>query len=255
MQAVISAIRAVDANHLITAHNAATFETAIDPYPAGTLDINDVYTYSTTLYSDVLSAYHVTPTIPMFLIETMYENETDWGPPSAQTLRSETYWAVLSGATGHVFGNCPIWNFDNSANQGAYCSTGLHWKTQLNSQGSLNMQYAQRLFTARHWQLLVPDESHHGVTAGLGSGTTFATAAVASDSSSIIAYLPTQRQVTISGSVLKGPTMTAYWYNPGTGVTTSAGSYSTASTQALTPPASGDWVLVVDAASFGFPSP
>jgi len=252
-EAVIAAIRSADSRHLITAHNNAE-QTAIDPYPSGTLDINDVYTYNSTLYSDVLAAYKVAPAIPLFLIESKYENERDWGPPSQQVLRSETYWAVLSGATGHVFGNCPIWNFYDAAHSGAYCDQ-TDWKAQLPSQGSKNMQYAQKLFTGRHWHLLVPDEGHAGLTAGYGSGTGFAAAAVASDSSSIIAYLPSSRQVTFSGARLKGSTMTAWWYNPGTGVASVIGSYATGSSQSATPPGSGDWVLIVDSDSFGFPTP
>lgn len=252
-EAVITGIRGADTRHLITAHNNAE-QTAIDPYPSGTLDINDVYTYSTTLYQNVLAAYHVTPTIPLFLIESKYENEKDWGPPSQQVLRSETYWAVLSGATGHIFGNCPIWNFYDQANSGAYCPE-TDWKAELSSQGSLNMQYAQKLFTARHWHLLVPDDGHAALTAGYNSGTDFATAAVASDGSSLIAYLPSSRAVTFTGAGLAGTTMTAWWYNPATGVATQIGSYATSSSQTKTPPGSGDWVLVVDSDTFGFQTP
>ena len=87
--------------------------------------------------------------MPYFFLESAYENESPTGsPPTAQALRAQSYWAVLAGAFGHVFGNCPIWNFD-WPNHGAYCpQTG--WQAQLGGVGSTNIQTWQKLFTARH---------------------------------------------------------------------------------------------------------
>jgi hypothetical protein len=249
VQAMVDGIRSVDTRHLMTAHNSAE-QTAITPWgrPAW-LGVNDVYTYSTTLYQNVLSAYHIAPAMPVFLIESSYEGE---GSATAQQVRAQTYWAVLSGAFGHIFGNCPVWNF-NAPNHGAYCSQ-TDWKAALTSPGALGMQYAQRLFVSRHWQALTPDETHSVLTAGFQSGTGFAAAAATQDGSSIIAYLPTSRTVTVNGSSL-GASMTAYWYNPATGTSTALGTLTTAAPQSLTPPAPGDWVLVLDNPALGFPAP
>jgi Protein of unknown function (DUF4038)/Putative collagen-binding domain of a collagenase/Bacterial Ig-like domain (group 2) len=248
LQALVDGILQSDTRHVFTAHNAPE-SSAVSQWSGATwLSVNNVYTYSTTLYQKDLSAYHGSPTMPFFLIESTYEGEG----ASAQELRAQSYWTVLSGGFGHVFGNCPIWHF-GSPSGSQFCSS-TNWQGQLSSQGSRNMQYLKKLFTARRWHLLVPDEANTAVTGGLGSGTDYTTAAVASDGSSIIAYLPSSRTVTVNGSGL-GSSMTAWWYNPATGVSTSGGTYPTTVTHDFIPPGNGDWVLVIDNASLNLPAP
>jgi hypothetical protein len=249
VQAMVDGILSQDTNHPFTAHNAPE-EMAIDPWgrPAW-LNVNNIYTYSSTQYNELLATYNVSPAIPYFFLETQYENE---GNPSPQELRSQSYWAVLSGAFGHVFGNCPIWHFGSSS---GYC-TETDWKAELNAVGSINIQLWQKLFNSRHWHTLVPDQSNQVLTAGALTGTSHATAARASDGSSIIVYLPSQRQVTVNAAQLQTGALTVWWYDPATGATTQEpGPFSTAAPLTLTPPAGEDWVLVVDAAGLGFPPP
>jgi hypothetical protein len=249
VQAVVDGILSKDTGHLFTAHNAPE-QYAITPWgSASWLNINDVYSYTSTMYSKALTAYNHTPTMPFFLIESAYENEG----ASAQELRAQSYWTVLTGGFGHTFGNCPIWELGASV---AQCPE-TDWQGALNDQGSLNMQHFQQLFNSRHWYSLVPDVNNVALTAGYGSGTSFATAAYATDSSSIIIYTPVAQQLTVSGSRLVGTTMTAWWYNPATGVATSIGSFPTTGTQNFTPPSGGDgdWVLVIDSQNFGFAAP
>jgi hypothetical protein len=250
LEALVAGIQQNDTRHLFTAHNGSGSMAISSWSGAAWLTVNNIYNYSTTMYTPALTAYHVSPAKPYFLIESGYEN--DRRQLSAASLRAQSYWTVLSGGIGHVFGNCPIWHFSSPAGAANYCSGD--WRTRLTTQGARNMQYVQRLFSGRHWHLLVPDESHAALTAGLGSGTTYATAAVASDGSSIIAYLPSSRAVTVNGSSL-GASMTAWWYNPGTGLSTMIGTYSTSTARQFSPPSSGDWVLVVDNPSFGFAPP
>jgi hypothetical protein len=80
---------------------------------------------------------------------------------------------------------------------------------------------------------------------GMYGGGDYVTTAYASDGSSVIAYLPTTRSVTIDPSVLAGDSIRVFWFNPGNGVVTDEGAFSKAS-RAYSPPAPGDWVLVVD---------
>ena len=183
----------------------------------------------------------------------MYENEG----AGEQELRAQSYWTVLSGGFGHVFGACPIWAFGSTTTTGD-CGT-LDWRSGLNSQGSQNMEHFAKLLGGRHWFSLVPDLSHVVLTAGYGTlgGSDYATAGCAADSSSIIAYLPSRRAVTVGGSCLRDSTMTMWWVDPGGGSATSAGTVSSRSSQSFTPPSggSGDWVLVIDCPSFTFPPP
>ena len=117
------------------------------------------------------------------------------------------------------------------------------------------MQHFQALFNSRHWQTLVPDTSETVLMAGHGTfgSTDYASAACAADGSSIIAYLPSSRAITVSGACLTGSTMIAWWYDPSTGAATQIGTFPTTTPQHFTPPTTGDWVLVVDSADRIFP--
>ena len=249
LQALVNGIQQYDTRHLFTAHNAPESMAISTWSGVNWLTVNNVYTNSSSLYSRDLTAYQVTPTMPYFLIETAYENEHS---STAQTLRAQIYWTMLSGGFGQIFGNCPMWFFSAPAGS-SFCSATA-WQNQLNSTGTTNMKYAQKLFGERNWHLLVPDQAHAVLTAGFGSGSTYSTAAAASDGSSIIAYLPSSRTVTVNGSRL-GSSMTAWWYKPATGTSTMIGTFTTAARKTFTPPSSGDWVLVLDNPNFNFSPP
>ena len=237
LQAVLTGIRNTDPNHLITAHNAPE-SFGITPW-AGQLDINDVYTYSSTLYSNDKTAYNYSPTMPYFLMEADYENEHG---ASQQLLRAQAYWTILSGGCGEVFGNNPVWEFN----------TG--WQAALTSAGSLSMENLALLFNSRNWYNLVPDFNNTIITNGSGSSTTYATASSASDGSSIIAYLPSSRQITVNTNGLLDATVVAYWFNPSNAAVTQLGTFARG-TMTVSPPSSGDWVFVADAPSFNFGAP
>jgi hypothetical protein len=237
LQAVLTGIRNTDPNHLITAHNAPE-SFGITPW-SGQLDINDVYTYSSTLYSNDKTAYNYSPTMPYFLMETDYENEHG---ASQQLLRAQAYWTILSGGCGEVFGNNPMWEFSNG------------WQAALTSAGSLSMENLALLFNSRNWYNLVPDFNNTIITNGSGSSTTYATASSASDGSSIIAYLPSSRQITVNTNGLLDATVVAYWFNPSNAAVTQLGTFARG-TMTVSPPSSGDWVFVADAPSFNFGAP
>ena len=251
LRAVVDGIRQYDSRHLMTAHNAP--ETmAVTPWTGDSwLTVNSTYTY-VEAYLMAETAYSLAPHLPFFLLEAAYENEHS---VTAQQLRAQSYWTVLSGGIGHVFGNCPIWHFGGDTS-GAFCPS-VDWQSQLGGQGSKNMQFFASLFRTRHWYALEPDLLHTSVTGGYGvpGDPEYVTAAVASDGSSLIAYLPTSRTVTVSGAALSGASMKAWWFDPSTGTASEIGSYPTDAPQSFTPPASGDWVLVVDSESFGFTAP
>src|SRR5579885_584187 len=161
VQEFVDGILQNDQRHLFTAHNQPN-SMAIDPWQGATwLNVNDVYNYSDVLYEPDLTAYAVSPVKPYFLIESTYENEHSSTP---QQVRAETYFTLLSGGFGHVFGNCPIWNYDSPL-ANIFC-TLTDWHAQLNSPGSNHMKNIAALFGARNWFNLVPDQNQTTVTAG-----------------------------------------------------------------------------------------
>src|SRR6266481_5365594 len=124
VQAVARGIRSVDANHIHTVElNYATSGSLEDKSWAPLIDLNAAYTYFPT-YAQVLTEYNRPRHKPVFMVEANYESEhlphTDGG--TAQNLRRQEYWTMLSGATGQLYGS-RNWRFEKG------------WETRLNTPG------------------------------------------------------------------------------------------------------------------------
>ena len=83
-------------------------------------------------------------------------------------------------------------------------------------------------FSSLPWQDLVPDQDHTVVTAGFGSlgdlqtrvsKSDFSTASKTPDGSFVVAYMPTERTITVNMASLKAPAI-AKWFDPSNGVYT-----------------------------------
>jgi hypothetical protein len=249
---IVAGIKEFDAEHLMTAHvGPETSAQEIWGTPSW-LDLNNVYTYSTSgTQAKTFTEYNRSGALPLFLLETAYENEHS---STALSLRTSAYQAVLWGARlGHFFGNCPIWPF-GAPSAASFCSS-TNWQAQLNSSGSTTVAYVGDLMRSRRHWLMRPDHANTVMTAGQGSGATRAVTSRATDGSSVIAYLPTRRQVTIDMTEVAGSNAKAWWWNPRTNVASDAGLFATTGSQNFTPPDSNDWVLVLDDLSVGFPPP
>ncbi len=251
VQEFVNGILQFDTRHAFTAHNQPN-SMAIDPWGGATwLNVNDIYNYSTALYDPALTAYAVSPTKPYFLIESTYENEHSSTP---QQVRAETYFTLLSGGFGHVFGNCPIWNYDSPLAT-IFC-TLTDWHTWLNSKGSMHMSHIASLFGPRNWFNLVPDQNHTTVTAGFGTfgQDQYVTASRSTDGTLMMAYLPASTTLTVDLSKLTGA-VNASWFDPTNGTfTLIAGSpMPNTGPRQFTPPGANhdgdpDWVLVIETA-------
>jgi hypothetical protein len=246
----VAGINEFNKNHILTAHNGPE-QAAMDVWSSEAwLNLNNIYTYSDA-YPAALAQFNRAGAKPFFLMETYYENEHSSTPLS---LRRQAYWTVLSGGVvGHIFGNCPIWHF-NAPSGSSFCAGGT-WPSQLGSVGSSTLAYVGRLFASRAFYKLVPDQGHTVLTAGFQSGANYAAAARASDGSSIIAYIPTGRTVTINLSQVAGTSARAWWFNPRTAVATLIDTYPTTGTTTFTSPDANDWVLVIDNASLNLSAP
>jgi hypothetical protein len=247
---MVKGIREYDTLHLLSAHNQPE-SMAVTPWHDQTwLSVNNVYSYDSVLYKHYMTAYNMIPVIPYFQIESAYENEHNSTP---QQLRSQAYWAILSGATGHIFGNCPIWHFGSA---GKWCNTS-DWKKEMNNSGSVSMDYLQRLFRSRSWQMLIPDFENHLITSGYGiwGSKDHIASAGTSDGHTIIAYLPSKRTITVNMNRIRGVKAKCWWYKPADGKAIQIGVYATSGVQSFTPPSSGDWVLVLDNDSLNLPAP
>ena len=238
---IIRGIRENDAVHMFSAHNQPG-SMAITPWQGESwLTINNVYSYDSVLYTHFKTAFRMKPAMPFYLCESAYENEHESTP---RQLRSQAYQAILSGAMGHIFGNCPIWHFGAMEN---WCNK-TDWKTELNNSGSVSMYYFQKLFRSRAWYSLIPDFDHRVIVSGFGEWgcRNYITSALTGDGNTLIAYVPSGTTFTVDLGKISGNKAICRWYNPSDGKVTESGKFRTTGLQQFSAPSDDDWVFVVD---------
>src|SRR5205814_370400 len=124
VMAVAQGIKDRDTRHLHTIElNYLVSGSLDDANWSPIIDLNATYTYYPT-YAQVLKDYNRSNFRPVFMIEATYELEHGATP---LILRRQEYWTLLSGATGQVYGNGPIWPFAKD------------WKNQFDSPGAVQM--------------------------------------------------------------------------------------------------------------------
>jgi len=128
--------------------------------------------------------------MPCFLIESAYEHERN---ATTQIIRRQAYWALISGATGHMYGEKDTYAFTNT------------WNAALNAPGAESMHIFDAFIKSIPWYKLKPDWPHTVFTGGRGyfnptelpGGEDYATGAVTTDSTMAILYMPTSRTVCV----------------------------------------------------------
>ncbi len=254
VQAVAKAIKSADPDALQTVElNVFSSSSLDDQTWAPIISLNSTYTYSPT-YIQMLHSYNQMPVIPTYLVEGHYDLEkvgdpTDYGTP--WVLRRQSYWTMLSGGTGQLYGNAYTWPFIPG------------WKFYIDTVAVEQLMIWKNFFSSLPWQNLIPDQDHTAVTAGLGaygslqtrvSKSDFCTASRTLDGSLIIAYMPTARTITVNMASLKAP-LNAKWFDPTSGAyqTVAGGPFANVGTRQFTPPrfnhdGDSDWVLLLTVA-------
>ncbi|MGA2207255.1 MAG: DUF4038 domain-containing protein [Terracidiphilus sp.] len=255
VRAVAMGIQSVDPRHLQTIElNVETSSSLDDPTWAPIVSVNSTYTYSPT-FLQMWHSYNQTPIAPTYLVEAHYElagmdlgHPMDFGTPLV--LRRQEYWAMLSGGKGQLYGNAFT------------CYMAPGWKYYIDTAGVTQLMIWRRFFSSLPWQDLVPDQDHTVVTAGFGSPgdmqtrvseSDFSTASKTPDGSFLVAYMPTERTITVNMASLKAPAI-AKWFDPSDGkyTTIPGGPLTNTGTRQFTPPGKNhdgdaDWVLLLAA--------
>lgn len=246
---IVFGIREFDRRHLFTAHGNSTPSTPEQFGSGGWLEVNSSYNCE-RVHQRVSSDYHSQPARPTFLIESCYEGEHN---SSAAQIRRQAYWSVLCGGFGHVFGNNPLWHFNGPT---LYPFVGT-WQEAMDRPGSMAMMYWGRLFRSRPWFDLVPDDEHKVVTAGLGEfeGNDYLGVGRTRDGGTAIIYMPTSRTIRVDMTRIAGSQVKAWWFNPSNGEASDGGTFPATGAREFTPPAEGDWVLVLDNAALKLLAP
>jgi hypothetical protein len=276
VQAVARGIRNSDKNHIHTVELEPPSSGSLDdPTWAPLIELDAAYAYF-PMYARVLAEYNRADYKPVFLVETNYEFEDIGDGGSTKNLRRQGYWALLSGATGQIYGSGLIWRFEKG------------WETKLDSPGIVQLAYLKDLFASRNWNDLIPDQSHSLVTSGYDSiagyvgkfadyigrhpwgiewiftrikqrtgfgsiaTNSYVTAARTPDGLLAMAYLPSIRTITVDMAKLAGLTE-ARWYDPTNGrySEVDGSPFVNAGSKKFIPPGinsggDGDWILVLE---------
>lgn len=238
---MVSGIKAKDIVRpkLHSAHDSRG-NAAYDNYNRPWLTLNSTYSEHLGTLIESKNDYQtfLAHNLPFFFVEGRYEND---GVNATQiNLRKQFLWNVLSGSTGHFFGNCPIWHFSSDP---AWCSG--QWTSNLNTSGSIAMQNMTNFFTSIKWWSLVPDLNRTTLTSGYD--TSGAVAAHSSDKRIFVAYFPFNINFLVDLTQFTNSTkVVAFWINPYTNVRTPLGIYSTTTTnQTFSFPSTSDWILYI----------
>lgn len=224
IEALVAGIREADPVHLHAAHSAR-YRSALDDYDRPWLDINTTYSDCEGHARQLARDARRRRGIPTMFVEGTYEGEQ----ASLTCTISQAYRTLLSGASGHVFGNKPIWLFDPG------------WPAALDSPGSRAMAQLARLITTRDLRNLIPD-----FTGALVSGD--GVAAARTHAGTTLAFVDagptTLRVAPSSGAGVSA--RHARWFDPATGTTNDAGSHPASRAIELVAPRGGPWLLIVD---------
>jgi hypothetical protein len=246
--------------HLQTAHLGMGVSAADLTGVTFPLSIDTTYSYLgkelfTKTESDTLRDSGVRPA---FLIESLYENERS---TSMTVVRAEMYEPILSGETGFVLGNNPLWLFGKTGdgNPGWRVATSPSvyptWQSALESAGSKDAQRAGQFFRSIAWWGLAPDRSKLIMTSLVttGSGLLASTA----DGALAVGYFTDAATATINLSRMAGSTA-ASWFDPSLGTTTSIGTFPGSGLHSFSTPGNNavgaqDWVLLLQTATASAP--
>ena len=215
-------------------------------------------------YKYVGGDYRRIPVKPTIDMEPSYENSKDIKYNSdrridAHRVREGAYWAMLSGAAGHGYGCCGVWEFNSETLPPDYTFNYSMWRgtedwhIAVDYEGAFCMGIMRKLFELRPWYKLSPDESI--IASGQGEGENRIQAARADDGSFIIAYTPLGASVGIHMDRMADSIIKAQWYNPRNGEFIQIGSFSNTGIETFAVPqgyGNEDWVLVLDDAGYGY---
>ena len=237
VRAVANGIRSVDSKpHTFHAQRGTA---AMQFWGTGEawLTVNNIYTGANNVVTSAFAEY-ARSTAPFFLIEGRYEGSDN---ATEQTVRMQAYQTLLSGGSGHLIGNEPLWRF------------GPGWQQLLDSGGARSLLPLAKLFISHAWWTLEPDRDNTTLISDGSTGADRAVAARASDGSFAIAYMPSLRSISIDMSRMAGRATRARWIDPSNGAATPvAGSpFPTAGIRRIQPAGTnsrgfGDWVLLLE---------
>ncbi len=207
-------------------------------------------------YVSVRQNYALFPVKPTLDGEPRYEDipvnfkaENDYF--TAHDARQAAWWAVLSGACGHTYGNNNVWQMYDAAKNAALIGARTHWRRALDQEGAFQVGFVRKLFEAYPWTQLLPEQNVIKNQNPEGAG--YQVAARGENRDFLFVYSPIGKAIQVDLAELAAPQLVAHWFNPRDGLMTKIGDFTPSDSvrEFRTPVAcpTCDWVLVIDNAA------
>jgi hypothetical protein len=254
---IIAGIKKEDSKHLWTAHwsSPTNWSSANHPF-ASFVDLDGLYCFTESdlgatgpQYKAELDKYRGGKLF--FQLDQSYEQDIPGGQDNInyQWIRRKNYDGLLSGCAGT--------SFSPGINKDQQLYKFYNWRDFMNTRGMIETMFCFRLFESRPWWKLIPDQnSALTITSGRGiyGEIDWVCLARTDNGSTIIAYVPSTRKITINMAQLSGSSANAWWYNPQNGKATLIGSIPTKGEQEFTS-SDEDQILVIDDSSLNLKAP
>ncbi|HKS36611.1 MAG TPA: glycoside hydrolase family 140 protein [Verrucomicrobiae bacterium] len=218
-------------------------------------------------YDQTRVDYDRTPVKPVLDGEPIYEDHPvsfkakELGHSIASDVRRPLYWNLFTGAFGHTYGHHSVWQMWTSP-RNPINNPLLPWSEAIDQPGAGQMRYGRWLIESRPFLTRIPDDSIIVTdlvpTAVPGTGRYRFVATRDAEGSYAMVYAPVGRKFKVRMNAIKGPKVTAWWFNPRDGKASEVGRYANSGEREFTPPDKGemlDWVLVLDDAAKEYPAP
>jgi hypothetical protein len=204
-------------------------------------------------YDKITYDYNLKPIKPVVDGEPLYEDHPVCfdakknGFSTADDIRKLAYWQVFAGALGHTYGCHDIWQFYAPGREPINLARH-YWKEAMDLPGAEQMGYVKKLIQSQSMLDRIPDQSL--ILGDNPKDGAHCSATRANDGHYAFIYTPTGRKLNINTTNLKGKrAFKAKWFNPRTGVFSSAFKIDRKPELTFTPPTNGealDWVLILE---------
>lgn len=217
--------------------------------------------YDNPNYRKTLEGRELEPVKPVLDGEPRYEDHpVDWDPSNgwfdAFDIRQAAYWSMLAGACGHTYGDHNIWQMWQPGRD-PISAARTPWPEAIEHPGAEQMGLMRKIFEARPWHRLQPDQSV--IRGDNPHDAGHIRAAVDRDGEFLLAYSPLGRPIAIDPGKLSGDSAVARWFNPRTGQILLASGRFRTSVDGTTfriedePGRGNDWLLILDSADADLP--
>lgn len=183
-----------------------------------------------------LHLYRREPHKPVINLEAMYDVGGERGAFVGDDARSLGWRSWLSGAMGYTYGtNVYLWTTDEASPE--------YWRTQMLQESSRQMTVLHDFLAELPWWELEPH--HERVLGQPATAVERAPLAMTSDGRVVVVYLPDGQPRELDLADLPTSSWQAAWLDPRSGERTDGPRASADGPQAVTPPGTGDWVLLL----------